>query len=93
MDYKITWMGAGSQGMRADFQCNSTEEFLNMPTVLLVDGKMFKKDSFNTVNEIAHYFSEFHIQALTHDKSGTFEIRDYPSSDRNESRVTKVTVE
>ena len=81
------WGANGSEEVR--IKCKTTEEFLSLPTTLLIDDKLFTKIWFRLECEFAGYERKPAISAFSPDRSGKFEI---VVGDKEITRTT-ITVE
>lgn len=77
MKLKIQSMGYwGVNGeLEARLDCSSMEEFLTMPSAIMIDGKLFNKNWFRlaTGGGWAGYYRTPEIVAVSSDRTGTFE--------------------
>lgn len=72
--------------VEARLDCRTTEEFLTMPSDIIIDGKYFKKISFRPDCQFASYERKIEVFAVSIDRAGTFEIV------AGESPVTRTTI-
>lgn len=76
MEFQITergfWGGNGSEEVR--IKCLTTEEFLTLPTKLLIDNKIFTKRWFRLECQFAGYEGNPSVVVFDSSRSGTFEI-------------------
>lgn len=98
MELIVESMGVwGKDGSwRADVHCNTLEDFLQLPTNIVIDNHIFTKDAYNNECKTAFYNRKVHAVALDSSTKGTFEIIDVfdPKADGLAGvRRTHVTVE
>lgn len=75
MNLKIKEVGHfGGGRLHVRLECNTAEQFLTMPSEIMVDGKLFKKICFRPECQFAGYEREYEVVAVSSDRAGTFEI-------------------